>query len=767
MYREKETRSSKIINFILAIIAIFLVIFIITWIIYKSNTKTLTKIFDANMQTMQEAAKKHFANDLPENIGDTKTLKLDEMYELELVDTLNYGTITCDEDLSYITVTKSAEDSYKVKSNLVCGDKNNSVTEKVTSTTIITEDDDDIINIENATIIDNDIIIDNEENLTEEEIFNQIDKEYENATSSDGKTRDICKDHHCSTYIVPTSCETEYKFEFVRTTVDCADGYVLSGNICVKTINQTADLQTETIEKNALINDGTAYKVYIDPIYTEGATTTTCPSGYNLENGACYKYIAKTTENSCPSGYELKNNKCYKYTDIIETATCPSGYEMKNGVCYNYAAINTDTTCPSGYELKNGACYKYANVITNSYCPSGYSESNGRCYKYADVRNTSSCPLLYSEGSDGRCYYYTSANRKSNTTYSCDSGYTLSGSTCKKTQDAKKNYSSWGNPTRTYTTSSYESPYTHDTEKKVLTGTNTVAGKKIYAYAIYKRTVSYSCSTGTLSGTKCVTSKSANRNTTYTYSCSSGYTAQGSGSSMRCYKTTNKNYSSTCPLGYSKSGNTCVATTSKISNNTCPSGYTKSGSTCYQKTSANTNTYCPTGYIKNGNTCYKNTNITIETSCPFGYTKNGNACVTTTSVATKSGCPNGYTLKNDKCYIKTNANYNKADDIYTCPTGYIKQGKGVNTICYQNARTNDTFYCNGANEVLKGTKCVSSVTKCPNGFVNNNGVCLKTTNDYQNPIYRKDYAYSAYEYMDGYTRTGRASFITTCSPITK
>ena len=72
---------------------------------------------------MQETAKTFFASDLPTEIGDEKTLTLEEMIYLNLSDKLTYGKTVCDINDSYISITKLTTNEYQVKSNLVCGDK--------------------------------------------------------------------------------------------------------------------------------------------------------------------------------------------------------------------------------------------------------------------------------------------------------------------------------------------------------------------------------------------------------------------------------------------------------------------------------------------------------------------------------------------------------------------------------------------------------------------------------------------------------------------
>ncbi len=100
------------------------------------------------------------------------------------------------------------------------------------------------------------------------------------------------------------------------------------------------------------------------------------------------------------------------------------------------------------------------------------------------------------------------------------------------------------------------------------------------------------CPSGsTASDGQCVTTTSIAA--TATYSCPSGYTSSGSGSSMTCTKTASPTKHSNgdyyCPSGYSPSGQvtsttTCTETASATATYSCSSGYTLSGSNCNQTT---------------------------------------------------------------------------------------------------------------------------------------------------------------------------------------
>ena len=163
-----------------------------------------------------------------------------------------------------------------------------------------------------------------------------------------------------------------------------------------------------------------------------------------------------------------------------------------------------------------------------------------------------------------------------------------------------------------------------------------------------------------------------------TWTCPSGYTKSGSGSSTRCSKTqtTNRLYSSpyySCPSGYpNRSGSTCYTSWIRVTGTvTCVDGnlthtdyqsrYDECDGSRYQEngdhcTSPGSYTYHPIAYCRNS------TSATYHSGyyyCPSGYTSYGSGSsmtcrrtVTTSPNHTSAyySCPSGYRLSGTKCY---------------------------------------------------------------------------------------------------------------------
>jgi prepilin-type N-terminal cleavage/methylation domain-containing protein len=321
---------------------------------------------------------------------------------------------------------------------------------------------------------------------------------------------------------------------------------------------------------------------YYDNYSASSSTYYSCPSGYTSSGSGssmtCYTTSTSYTSNiasttySCPSGYTASGSgsstRCYKTTDATSTAatsskTCSSGTYVSS---VDQCRIYTDSrvySCSSG--TLSGTQCKTSQLATPT-CSSGTWVSGSGCKRYHMYTSATACdtncsdPCAGSGGDDWGCPYYASA--------SCPSGYSMNSST------------TW----------CYKYVYVAATESCPSGWTMSGAGNCYQVAAT--PTTTYSCSSGKLSGTKCYTCSSgtitgiscvteASNIATTTYSCPSGYTSSGSGSSMTCY-TTNTSYTSnnvtttySCPYGGTLSGTTCYRGYYQ-----CSSG-TLSGSSCY------------------------------------------------------------------------------------------------------------------------------------------------------------------------------------------
>jgi len=129
MYTE-ERKGSLLKQFILRLILIIIFVLLLIWLVPWPNMNSYidalnplkSQIFNANIQEMKDAAILYYtAERLPENVGDKKTLTLQQMLDLKLlVPFVDKDGNSCDVTASYVTIEKK-ETEYLMKVNLKCG----------------------------------------------------------------------------------------------------------------------------------------------------------------------------------------------------------------------------------------------------------------------------------------------------------------------------------------------------------------------------------------------------------------------------------------------------------------------------------------------------------------------------------------------------------------------------------------------------------------------------------------------------------------------
>ena len=126
MYTDEEERKGlPIKTFLISLILIIIFVLLLVWLLPMPNVDGLNdRIFNANIQEMKNAAIPYFTTDkLPQEIGDSTTLTLQEMIDMKLLlPFTDKNCDSCDTRNSYVTLTKK-EDSYEMKINLKCNEE--------------------------------------------------------------------------------------------------------------------------------------------------------------------------------------------------------------------------------------------------------------------------------------------------------------------------------------------------------------------------------------------------------------------------------------------------------------------------------------------------------------------------------------------------------------------------------------------------------------------------------------------------------------------
>lgn len=288
-------------------------------------------------------------------------------------------------------------------------------------------------------------------------------------------------------------------------------------------------------------------------------------------------------------------------------------------------------------------------------------------------------------------YEFKQAYKATETTYSCHSGYTKTGSG--NSTKCVKDTSSVVNPTKntTYTCpSGYTKTGSGDTTKCVKGTSNTVN-------ATAKTT--YSCEAGyTLSGTKCNKNLTNTIDATATYSCSVGTPNNNNmcPTTVASYKCSNGDlvngkycriyttgsYYESYTSYYGKTYNGCSYTGSSTTACTTCAGSTRTvyNYKCYKTTYNDVNAEAV------NNTVYT-TKASVTYTCPTNYTLSGTKCsatITDTKNATAKttySCTKG-TLSGSSCIVSASSIVNPSINVsYDCPSGYTKNGLASTATC--------------------------------------------------------------------------------------
>ena len=399
-----------------------------------------------------------------------------------------------------------------------------------------------------------------------------------------------------------------------------------------------------------------------------GAPTQVCSRTDTEEASASVAY-------SCEEeGYTLSGAVCTKSVPATAATTvgCEEGFSLvtvlamgaPTQVCRRSvpATANTTYSCASGYDL---VTFFVMPGVSGRRCEKTVSATSSTTYScrsgYTLV--TTVLPI----GAVARQCEKTVA---ATATYSCSSGYTLSGTSCYKYV--------YTSPNGTTCPASYTLIYN---------GLFYLCRKKVTTTAA----VTYSCRSGTLSGSRCILT--ARPTSTVTYSCRSGRLS-GSRCILTARPTSTVTYS--CRSGR-LSGSRCILTARPTSTTTysCRSGRL-SGSRCILTARpTSTTTYsCRSGTLS-GSNCILTARPTSTTtySCRSG-TLSGSNCIltarpTSTTTYDCDNAPEGFTLSGQDC-VKTTTKPPTRPTIYYCDPGYtphVESADGTTT-CTRTIITN-------------------------------------------------------------------------------
>lgn len=634
-------------DLIVKILLVLLFVFLLMWLFPMPNLNPLyDKIFTQNMSSMTDAAKSYFTvSRLPQKEGETKKLTLGDMINNKMIiEFTDSDGKTCDVDKSYVEVTKKGSE-YVFKTNLSCSNQEDYVIEYF-------------------------------------------------------GCYNVCEDGQCEVEVKPSETKkvTEYQFykDVTEKYVDkyvCKDGYTLQGTKCVSS----------------------------SEIKKEEAASKKCLAGYSYNEitNKCEKVNVEKIDAtlSCPAGYVYASsmNKCIKGTEDVVDATLT--YKCTNGTLVGDKCIISETKTTDAlvvYSCTNGTLSGTKCIITDSNqveAQKVYSCTNGtpsgtKCiidssYE-VDAEKVYSCTNGKVSGS--KCIITSTSETNASVRYSCSSG-TPNGSSCIISNPQTCSYTSWVCSNKTYTSSVGTSSTTTFTRKFLYkSGTNYIYEE---CSRVYKCTgggtttipadVSYYCTNGTPSGSKCIITNTKEVDANLSYKCTNGKV-----SGTKCIISTTKevdaNVSYKCATG-TLNGNMCdISTTKEIDAKVsykCSVGTLNSSNKCEVSVNNQVNAEkvykCEAGTL-NGTKCQISGVDTTDVvyKCTYG-TLSGNSCLVTSTDVKEPiyYCMSGYTLAGDKCYmIESSSDITDATAIYKTKTekvykwstseslkGWIRTGK--------------------------------------------------------------------------------------------
>jgi hypothetical protein len=489
-----------------------------------------------------------------------------------------------------------------------------------------------------------------------------------------------------------------------------------------------------------------------------------CPAtyAYNSSSNRCEKTLSTPADGQCSSGtdtgvgcavleqkappcpatyaYNSSSNRCEKTLTTPADGTCSTGSDT--GTQCSEQQIKA-VPCPVGYTYNTSTnqCQKTESQAATLYCNNGYYNTGSGC-KLIGVKSCAKgtmtnqgCRFINQGGEidyvDPKCdsgFTLYSANfsqtclKNIQEAYKlkCDSGWSLSGTTCSRTLTLAPNCGiGWTlNTALDKCTRAITSPYD-----------------------------GYECDSGwSLSGTTC------SKLVWVVVDCGAGWTLNTS--SDKCERTVNSGYSSyTCDSGWTLSGTTCYklvftqvdcgagwtlntssdkcerTVNSGYSSYTCDSGWTRSGSTCSKLVQVVPD--CGAGWVHNmsSDLCEKVTVSPYDAyQCAAGWSLSGTSC--SRVVQDEPLCETGYLFHetNKRCEAP------QQDYSYSCLNGWSLNGSSCEGTAVEGALCDSGYILDVVVDRCVSNNLEAYLTNCAVGYAPNHATMKCEKYNYSTPV---------------------------------
>ena len=394
MYSNERGSRFNFLDLLVKIIFFVLFVFVLIWLFPKvpNMTPFYSNVFRENISYMQDAGEAYFTDERkPNEVGEEVKISLSELFSKKLVlPFVDKDGNSCNQYDSYVSITKSSEEEYSLKTNLVCNSESDYLV-KILGCYNYCKDNE----CEKTCY---------KEQITEYQYKKSVSNMIASYSCDSGYTRD---GKYCYKSVLKDSKSAEITVVVDQTlTMAPKVTYIEATRVKLNVITEELpDIKKEV--RDSLVVTPKKCETITKPTYSCNCTTT------------YYKGVAKTTCDTCGGG-------TYESCDDGPKYDCPSYSTNSSGsgtskICWHY------TTVDGGYSYS-------CPLETNDKTGSG---STLQCYKVTEAKTLTECTDKTYTLKNGVCIKVIHG---SSTEYKCDdAGYVLEGKVCNLYGTDKKN----------------------------------------------------------------------------------------------------------------------------------------------------------------------------------------------------------------------------------------------------------------------------------------------------------------------------------------
>lgn len=370
--RERSGLGITLTGFLLRLILIIIFVLLLLWLLPMPNLKHYySSAFGQNIDKMKDAAMSYYTNErLPKTEKDSVKMTLKEMLDAKLLlPFVDSKGKKCDEDHSYVEVTKSGNE-YLMKIYLSCDSESDYIVVPM-------------------------------------------------------GCYDKCENGNCQAKVCTTDYQYKKTVSGTKKVPYCKSGYTLKAGKCYK----TSDIENLTDAKYKYTCTGyTGYSLSGSNCVKETKVTedATCPSGYTGNGTNCVKKTTDKKDAVCPTGYNGNGTNCVKITtEDTTTYIAPDG--TTRVLIRTYTTKDCDTCSTVRHYV-----YRITKTASYKCSDSSYTLNGTTCTKTITSTKPYQCKDSSYTLSGTKCTKTTTDTKPAKKSYYCETGK-LVGTQCSTT----------------------------------------------------------------------------------------------------------------------------------------------------------------------------------------------------------------------------------------------------------------------------------------------------------------------------------------------